>query len=56
LESKQVGTGVTDYRNTEILSGLAAGDTVWISDSTQQTAQDKSTTGTKKSASKGGAI
>lgn len=56
LESKQVGTGVTDYRNTEILSGLAAGDTVWISDSTQQTAQDKSTTGTKKDASKGGAI
>jgi hypothetical protein len=56
LESKQVGTGVTDYRNTEILSGLAAGDTVWISDSTQQTAQDNSTTGTKKDASKGGAI
>ena len=35
LESKRVGIGVTDYRNTEILEGLAAGDTVWISDSAQ---------------------
>jgi hypothetical protein len=56
LESKQVRIGVTDYRHTEILEGVVAGDTVWISDSTQQPAPDKSAAGTKKGASKGGAL
>lgn len=50
LESKQVRIGATDYRNTEILEGVAAGDTVWISDSTQQPSQDKSATKSKKAA------
>jgi multidrug efflux pump subunit AcrA (membrane-fusion protein) len=32
LVSRTVKTGVTDYRRTEIVEGLAAGDTVWIQD------------------------
>jgi hypothetical protein len=41
---KQVKIGVTDYRRTEIVEGLAVGDTVWV--------QDESTT--KGAASKAG--
>jgi hypothetical protein len=29
-----VKIGVTDYRRTEIVEGLAVGDTVWIQDET----------------------
>jgi HlyD family secretion protein len=56
LESKPVRIGATDYRNTEILEGVAAGDTVWISDSTQSGQDKPATAAAKPGAPKGGAI
>jgi len=45
LAPKQVKIGVTDYRRTEIVEGLAVGDTVWIQD---DGAASKSASGQKR--------
>jgi hypothetical protein len=57
LVSKPIRIGVTDYRNTEVRQGLAAGDTIWIPDSVQQSDPSKNAGGaSSKPGAKGGAI